>query len=76
MYLGLGEKNALGGMNFDGTIKVLSYQVRTPQRPEMDLVEDPHPWPSPDNRSSVLKIWDACKTQVKEKVKSIWSINN
>lgn len=76
VYLGLGERNNIGGLNFDGTVKVLSYQVRTPQRPEMEMQEDPHPWPSPDNRNSLMKIWEVYKTQVKEKVKSIWNINN
>lgn len=76
MYLGLGERNKWSGINFDGTIKALSYRVRTAQRPEMELEEDPHPWPASGDKSGVQKVWEEYKTQVKIKVKSIWNINH
>lgn len=76
MYLGLGERNKLGGLNFEGSVKELSYPVRTSKRPEIEQEEDRHPWPIPDNRSGVQKIWDDCRKQVTNKVKSIWNSNH
>jgi hypothetical protein len=76
MYLGLGERNKLGSLNFDGKVKELSYRVRTSQRPEIEQEEDPHPWPIPDNRSGVQKIWEDYRKQVTNKVKSIWNLNH
>jgi len=74
LYLGLNDHSVLNGVSLDGNLKVLSYMVRTPVRPEIEILQDVHPWPSSDIVTDTSEMRVDYKAKIKNKVKTIWEV--